>query len=309
MSSRVGGTRLSVDSSGNYLSETAWGNGTTSNTSGGAGGGISQYTSQPTYQNGIVTQTTTTRGVPDVAFLADPASGVAVVDSYDFGTAAPWLQVGGTSLAAPMWGGVIAIANQGRALVGRRRWTDAPQTLPNLYALPASDFHDITTGNNGYAAGAGYDLVTGRGTPVVNALVPALAGTATTPPPTTTATPTVGSVTINPTSVTSGANVTLLANNVQETGGTISSVKFYEETNGDHRPAIRQRRLDRLGRSIRQRNMVVDRRRRPAFQRATYTIYAVATDAAGVNSAAVAGTLTITPSVPTNDNFANARAR
>ena len=59
-------------------------------------------------------------------------------------------------------------------------------TLPKLYALPAADFHDITSGNNGFQAGAGYDLVTGRGTPfadkVINDLVddttaPTAAGT------------------------------------------------------------------------------------------------------------------------------------
>ena len=54
---------------------------------------------------------------------------------------------------------------------------DGPsQTLPALYALPASDFHDITSGTNGrYSAGPGYDMVTGIGTPVANELVLGLA--------------------------------------------------------------------------------------------------------------------------------------
>src|SRR5262249_30638869 len=69
----VGGTKLNT-SGGSYLSESGWGNGTSSYSSGGAGGGISKYASQPSYQNGVVTQSTTKRTVPDVAFDADPAS-------------------------------------------------------------------------------------------------------------------------------------------------------------------------------------------------------------------------------------------
>ena len=47
----------------------------------------------------------------------------------------------------------------------------------DLYDLPLSDFHDITSGNNGFSAGTGYDLVTGIGTPLANLVIPALAGT------------------------------------------------------------------------------------------------------------------------------------
>lgn len=300
----VGGTRLSVDSSGGYLSESAWGNGTSSGTSGGAGGGISRYTTQPTYQNGVVSQTSSARAVPDVAFLADPASGVAVVDSYDFGTTSPWLQVGGTSLAAPMWGGVMATVNQARALNGKAALDGATGTLPSLYALPASDFHDITTGNNGYAAGAGYDLVTGRGTPIVNLLVPALAGnTSVTPPPT--YSPTIASAFANPASVTAGTTTTLTASGVQETGGTISAVKFYQETNGT---SGLQSASDSLIGSATQTasgtwTLNVSTTGASA---GTYTLYAVATDASGVSSAATPLTLTITTPVTSNDNFANA---
>ncbi len=169
----VGGTRLTVDSSGNYLSESGWGYGTQSANNGGSGGGLSRYESQPSYQNGVVTQSSTARAVPDVAFDADPYSGVAVYDSYDF---SGWAQIGGTSLAAPMFGAVLAIANQGRVLAGLTTLDGRSQTLPMLYAAPASDFHDVTTGNNGFAAGPGYDLVTGRGTPIVNRLVADLSG-------------------------------------------------------------------------------------------------------------------------------------
>ncbi len=54
-----------------------------------------------------------------------------------------------------------------------------------LYRLPASDFHDVTSGNNGgYSAGLGYDLVTGRGSPVANLIVAGLIGKSTSPTPT-----------------------------------------------------------------------------------------------------------------------------
>jgi subtilase family serine protease len=55
---------------------------------------------------------------PDVAAVADPATGVAVLDPYDFGTATPWVQVGGTSIATPLWAGMAAIADQGRVVAG-----------------------------------------------------------------------------------------------------------------------------------------------------------------------------------------------
>ena len=307
----VGGTRLSLDSLGNYSSETGWGYGTSSNSSGGSGGGISKYTSQPSYQKGTVTQSTTARTVPDVAFLADPASGVAVVDSYDYGSTSPWVQVGGTSLAAPMWAGVIATVNQGRNSVGTPTLDGPTQTLPNIYALSSSNFHDITTGNNGYAATTGYDLVTGRGTPIVNTLAPALAGTgSTTPTPTPTpGTPTIGSFSANPSSVTSGSNFTLTASNVAETNGTISSVNFYEETNGN---AGYQAGSDTLIGSATQTSsgtwtLNVSS---TGVSAGTYSLYAVATDASGVNSAASTAQVTITSptstNAPANDNFANA---
>ncbi|MBV8782045.1 MAG: S53 family peptidase [Phycisphaerae bacterium] len=234
----VGGTDLTTDSSGNYVSESGWGNGTSSYSQGGSGGGISKYVAQPSYQKGIVTQSSTNRAVPDVSMDADPNTGVAVVDSYDLGNTNP-VEVGGTSLAAPMWAGMVALADQDRAGVGLGSLDGATQTLPRLYALPTTDFHDVTTGNNGYAAGSGYDLVTGRGTPIGNLLIPDLANTGSTTTTTTTnptapvSTPTpvlgIGSLSANPSSAVSGSTtpITLTASNVNETNGTISSVGFY----------------------------------------------------------------------------------
>jgi hypothetical protein len=168
----VGGTSLDINSSGDYLGESAWSDG---------GGGISVEEAQPSYQVGKVNGTSTThRTVPDVSMDADPNTGVYVLDSFDGG----YLQVGGTSLATPMWAGLIAIANQGRSLLDESSLNGLTQTLPTLYDLPSTDFHDITTGSNGtYSATPGYDLVTGLGTPVANLLVPALAGYPSTQPP------------------------------------------------------------------------------------------------------------------------------
>ena len=168
----VGGTTLSVDSSGNYVSESGWS---------GSGGGISTYESQPSYQNGVVTQTTTKRAIPDVAFDADPNSGVVVCDSFSYGTGNPWVTLGGTSFSAPAWGAIISIVDQGRVQNGLGSLDGATQTLPMIYQLAEttpSAFHDVTSGNNGHAAGTGYDLVTGLGTPVVNVLAAAMGGSA-----------------------------------------------------------------------------------------------------------------------------------
>jgi hypothetical protein len=159
----VGGTQLAINSAGNYQSETAWS---------GSGGGISAYESQPSYQKGIVTQTRTMRAVPDVAYNASSGSPYAVYDTSGYGG---WIEVYGTSAGAPQWAALVAIADQGRALNGKGTLDGATQTLPAIYQMPSSDFHDITTGSNGaYSAAPGYDLVTGRGTPIANLVVNSL---------------------------------------------------------------------------------------------------------------------------------------
>src|SRR5579863_1850156 len=167
----VGGTTLNLGTGGTWSSETGWG---------GSGGGISTYESQPSFQHGIVTQTSTFRADPDVAYDADPGTGFGVYDSYNNGTTNPWGQWGGTSDAAPQWAALIAIADQGRALAGESSLDGATQTLPMLYSMAAKDFHDITSGNSSgspnYSAGPGYDLVTGRGTPYANLVVNDLVG-------------------------------------------------------------------------------------------------------------------------------------
>ena len=102
--------------------------------------------------------------------------GVAIYDSQN-GTPNPWELNGGTSLSSPAFAGLIAIGDQLRQSVGEAPLSTS-QAQQILYSLPSSAFHDITVGQNlvPYSAGPGYDLVTGRGSPVANLLVPALAG-------------------------------------------------------------------------------------------------------------------------------------
>jgi hypothetical protein len=133
-------------------------------------GSQSLYESEPAYQDPY--QSSGNREVPDVSFDASINSGVTCYQdgSLSFGIA-------GTSLACPCWAGLIAIANQGRVAAGGKTLNspaNPEQTLQALYSLPASDFHDITSGYNGLSAGPGYDMVTGRGSPVANTLIPDL---------------------------------------------------------------------------------------------------------------------------------------
>jgi hypothetical protein len=158
----VGGTSLALDGAGNYLAENAW-----------SGGGVSAYEGEPGYQRGV--QGTGMRTSTDVAYNADPHTGFYVYNS--FSGQGPWLAVGGTSAGAPQWSALIALADQGRALAGQGPLDGPGQTLPLIYSLPASAFHDITGGGNRVAqAGPGYDLATGRGSPFADRVVSALSG-------------------------------------------------------------------------------------------------------------------------------------
>ncbi len=161
----VGGTSLTLSKSGT-AQEKAWS---------GSGGGQSQQESRPSWQAGVVPATLTKRAIPDVSLVADPATGLAVCDSRAGGAARPWSVYGGTSIATPQWAGIAAIVAQGRALRGAASLDGATQFLPALYALAAADFRDVTVGTTlgapGYAAGAGFDLATGRGSPVAGTLV------------------------------------------------------------------------------------------------------------------------------------------
>ncbi|HEY0161061.1 MAG TPA: S53 family peptidase, partial [Edaphobacter sp.] len=149
-----GGTNLQ-SSNGTISSETVW-----NDQNGGAtGGGVSNAFALPSWQSGANVPKPMVsaggRGVPDVAGDADPETGYIVrVDGQS-------LVIGGTSAVAPLWAGLIALANQQNG---------APAGFINtiIYSAKAkSSFRDITQGNNGaFKAGSGWDACTGLGSPI-----------------------------------------------------------------------------------------------------------------------------------------------
>jgi hypothetical protein len=171
----VGGTSLTLNGDNSYNSETGWGYQSASvGAFIGSGGGLSLYEPEPAYQH--VIQSTGSRTTPDVSMVADPATGAWIADTYNLDPSNPFEVVGGTSLSAPAWAGLIALANQGRAAAGEATLNSSSptDTQQALYMLPQSAYNGITSGTNGYSAEAGYNLVTGLGTPVANLLVPDL---------------------------------------------------------------------------------------------------------------------------------------
>ena len=150
----VGGTSLYLNGSGGYGSEYAWD---------GTGSGCSSLNTAPSWQtatsNWSSTGCGTGRAMNDVSADADPNTGAAEYDSYGYGG---WVQMGGTSLAAPIIAGVYSLA------AGASSWSYPAQSV---YQSPDS-LHDVTSGSNGSCgndlecnAGSGYDLPTGVGTP------------------------------------------------------------------------------------------------------------------------------------------------
>ena len=208
----VGGTTLNVTSSGTVTSETAWS---------GSGGGTSTFESEPSYQKSVVSATG--RDNPDVSYDADPNTGFPVYDSFTNGTATPWAQFGGTSDAAPQWAGLIALADEGRINAGLAPLDGPSQTLPMIYSLSASDFRDITsgtsTGSPRISATAGYDRVTGRGSPIANKVVADLAGGTIVAPA-----PTAAGFTVNaPLSAVAGTSFSVVVSAVDQTGAAFPS--------------------------------------------------------------------------------------
>ena len=177
----IGGTSLNLGIGGAYGSEVGWSS---------AGGGLSTLATEPAYQKTV--QSIGDRSTPDVSLVADPNTGVSMYLIPPDGTPAQgeWAVVGGTSVAAPAWAGIMAIVNQGRALAGLSSLTGATQTLPALYALPTSDFNRVAlstagSGSNMSINTAGYNTQAGLGSPLGYTLVDSLVNnTTTTPTPT-----------------------------------------------------------------------------------------------------------------------------
>jgi kumamolisin len=172
----VGGTTL-VASSGTaptIQSETVWNE--VLHSEGATGGGVSDVFTKPAYQASANVPPSANpphaigRGVPDVAAVADPVTGVVVmlIDGKHLE------QIGGTSASTPMWASLVARLNQG---LGAR----CGFLNPLLYGKFSSGvLRDITVGNNGaYAAGPGWDACTGLGSPNGGQLLQGLSGSGT----------------------------------------------------------------------------------------------------------------------------------
>jgi hypothetical protein len=156
----VGGTSLTTTGPvGSWKSETVW------NSDGGnTGGGVSLNYYLPWWQSVVnVTSnggSSVYRNMPDVAMVATNIWSTFYNGSSGIGS--------GTSFAAPLWAGYMALVNQQLASQGAY---SAGFINPTIYAIAAgsryaTDFHDVTVGNNGtHSAGTGYDLCTGLGTP------------------------------------------------------------------------------------------------------------------------------------------------
>ena len=191
----VGGTVFRVDAAGNRLYESASLDST---------GGVAPSEQKPAYQSGIRVGRTAfnARAVPDIS-LVSTAQGEGLDVFYNpdptnqYLTTQPqsWFQETGTSVSAPIFAGMTALANEMRATFGESALGIEAQDV-NGNQLPApidelntllyqaynqnrtSNFFDITTGNNiSYKAVKGYDFATGLGSPKANALIPTLAGT------------------------------------------------------------------------------------------------------------------------------------
>jgi subtilase family serine protease len=212
----VGGTEFSADvanpatywsatnnansgSALSYIPETGWNDTTLVGKLRASGGGVSTLFAKPLWQTGTGVPNDGKRDVPDFSLAASPEHDGYLLCSQGscvsgFRDGAGGLNVaGGTSFGAPIFAGVLAIWNEAVASTGQGN------VNPSLYQH-AADFHDVTTGDNkvpcasgspncptsgslviGYAAGTGYDLVTGLGSPKVDVLISSSTGYVTAP--------------------------------------------------------------------------------------------------------------------------------
>lgn len=164
----VGGTAL-TNYNGSW-SESAWS---------GSGGGISLYEAMPAFQSGWQQfPTSNMRSVPDVSYQGAPNPGVSTYITPRGG----WLNVYGTSVGAPQWAALIALANSARNSGVLSNANTAVYSIAGTGAIPPnvnpSYLLDIDSGGNGTDPDdfsiVGYDFVTGLGSPSANNLVPAL---------------------------------------------------------------------------------------------------------------------------------------
>jgi len=271
----VGISTLTTNSDGTYNSETA---------SVYGGGGVSAYWSIPFYQTVAASQaatsakmSTTMRNLPDVVLTADGST------LYAFYINGSWAGYYGSSLSSPIWASFMSLVNQGLGANGPLGFAN-----PLLYQLAqsnyANDFHDITTGNNGFPAGTGgypaepgFDDATGLGSfnglNLYNDLVNQVTATPVQPP-------------LTPTGLTAtavNASVTLLWN--VSTGATSYNVKRATVSGGPY---------STIGSSVAFNSYYIDN---SVSNSTTYYYVVSAVNAKGqsANSAEVSAMLVLTP--------------
>jgi hypothetical protein len=165
----VGGTSLTTSGAGGpWQSETTWS---------GSGGGVSTVYTIPSYQQGLSMAanggSTKMRNIPDLALTAD-------IQMYLIQSNGQAVVVGGTSAAAPLWSGFIALANQQAAANAKPRIGFLNSLVYGIGKSSnySADLNDIRSGNNnGFSAVSGYDLATGWGSPAGQHLINDLTGT------------------------------------------------------------------------------------------------------------------------------------
>jgi uncharacterized protein (TIGR03437 family) len=163
-----------------YIPEIAWNDGALV----GSGGGASAFFPKPIWQNAPGVPADGARDLPDLSFAASPNH-----DGYEVSTGGQFQVYGGTSVATPVFAGMVALLNQSLISQGTLAQPGLGNINPTLYRLARtvpSVFHDITQGNNlvpcqrgsrdcnngqmGFFAGPGYDQVTGLGSVDFSAL-------------------------------------------------------------------------------------------------------------------------------------------
>ena len=152
----VGISKLTTNSSGAYSSETA---------SVYGGGGVSAFWTIPSYQATLAAQavkaatvSTTMRNMPDVVLTADAST------AYAFYINGAWYGYYGSSISAPIWASFMSLVNQGLGASGPIGSVNSALYQLAQSSSYANDFHDLSTGNNGYyPAEAGFDDATGLG--------------------------------------------------------------------------------------------------------------------------------------------------
>jgi subtilase family serine protease len=195
----VGGTTLNASTT-TWTSETVWNE--LSSNEGATGGSPSTFEPMPSWQSGVGKNAGhTTRGVPDVAFDGDPESGALVIVDGQSNQ-----QIGGTSLSSPLFVGTWARMLQAK---GSSLGFAAPLIYADAAAHAATDFHDVTSGNNsGETAAAGWDYTTGFGSIIGSSFVNNVGGGGTVPVASNGSVSTNQNTAVNGTLSASGAGLT-----------------------------------------------------------------------------------------------------